>query len=81
MALGLQLMWYALDRGRLCSSADALDCNTCALDRTTRELLHPFVYFPPFNHILMLMTCCTLKHQELTKTLEKDMAKSLTNIS
>ena len=52
-----------------------------ALDRTAEELLHPFAYFSPFNHILMLVTCSTLKHQKLTKILEKDTAKGLTNIS
>ena len=38
------------------------------------ELLHHFAYFPPFNRIPMLVICCTLKHQKLTKTLEKDTA-------
>ena len=59
----------------------ALDHSTCALDRTTRELLHPFAYLPPFNLILMSVTCSTLRHQKLTKKLEKYTSKSLTNIS
>ena len=52
-----------------------------ALDRTSRELLRHFTYFSPVNRILMAVTCSTLKHQKLTKTLEKDTTKGLTNIS
>jgi hypothetical protein len=64
------------------SNASALDHRTCALDRTARETLISFcAYFPPFNRILMSMTCNTLRHQKLTKTLENNTAKSLINIS
>ena len=59
----------------------ALDHSTCALDRTARELLHHFAYFSSFNHILMSVTCRTLKNQKLTKTLEEDTPMGLTNIS
>ena len=41
---------------------------------------YSFGLFPPLNCTFMLRTCRTLRHQKLTKTLEKDIAKSLTNI-
>ena len=51
------------------------------LDRMVREFLPVFAYLPPFNRILMSVTCNKLKHQTLTKILEKYIVKSLTNIS
>jgi hypothetical protein len=63
-------------------STGALNHRTCAIDRTAREALISFcAYFPPFNCILMSVTCNTLRHQKLTKILENNTAKSLTNIS
>ena len=60
------------------SSVGALDRSICLLDRTARYSLS---LFPPLNRNIMSMTYSTLRHQKLTKTLEKDTAKSLTNIS
>jgi hypothetical protein len=42
---------------------------------------YSFFLFQPLNRILMLVTCSTLRHQKLIKTLERDTVKSLTNIS
>ena len=71
IALGFQLMWACAQLRLLGLSPGALDHSTCVLDHIARELLHPFAYFSPFNRILMLVTCSTLKHQKLTKILEK----------
>jgi hypothetical protein len=43
------------------------------------ETFYSFSLFPPLNPIFMSMTCSTLRHQRLTKTLENNTTKSLTN--
>jgi hypothetical protein len=59
----------------------------CARSQYVRSIALPgdsyiFMHiFHPFNCILILVTCNTLKHQKLQKHLEKDTTKSLTDIS
>ena len=68
----------ALDLVSSHSIAGALERSTLVLERTNRNQIGSFAQFYPLNHIFVPLTYSTLK---LTKPLDINNAKSLTNIT